>query len=263
MEAQEKRIAAVLIAENSQKHLLLLNRKCEPLGWCLIGGHVDIIKESAAEAIIREAKEEVGADLTLDDIKYEGDSLSINGAIIKVFRCKKPINHVVLSKEHSGYAFVEKITPDLKMAGNTISFLKDHTFDADLADMDDMVPFGKYKDKAPIKAILIHDPQYILWLSENTQFKIRQRVLFRAAKLIRERNEMERNCYAEQDRIAAETRYRKEMLDTSVETPYGRAVYSNNGVYDLIDESGNRTGKVCNWYYGWSMGDGYDNDEAE
>lgn len=49
--------------------ILWIKRKNEPLGWALPGGFVDL-GESLEQAAIREAREETGLDVTLQELLY-------------------------------------------------------------------------------------------------------------------------------------------------------------------------------------------------
>ncbi len=49
------------------RHIMLIRRKNEPLGWALPGGFVDY-GESVQSAACREALEETGLDVVLDDL---------------------------------------------------------------------------------------------------------------------------------------------------------------------------------------------------
>jgi len=53
-----------IIIEIDGKHIVLIMRKNEPVGWAIPGGFVDY-GESLEEAAVREAKEETSLDVTL------------------------------------------------------------------------------------------------------------------------------------------------------------------------------------------------------
>ena len=85
--------AVVVFIINSKKQVLLQrrspNKKMWPNMWDITaGGHV-LAGEFGFQAIIREAKEELGLDLNKNDITFIGSSISINIIGVKLWKIKK------------------------------------------------------------------------------------------------------------------------------------------------------------------------------
>ena len=253
--------AVVCIIENAQKQILLLRRNFAPFGWCLPGGKVDVASETLLSAIKREVKEETG--LNVSDLTIIKEDIADNGLPITVFRDKTHHSHSIqLSEEHSTYIWISELLPELPLAGRTGSFLSEYLFDGANHREEEIMPWGKHKG-FKISKIVELDPKYILWLHNVTKFKLTNKVVLAAKKQISDREEQLRS---EESRIAMESselNYYKDNLAKAVDTPYGRAIDGGCGTYNLIDKGGRQTGKICNWNWGWSMGSGYDSDEAD
>lgn len=70
---------------NEKGETLFLLRAKQPFGWCLAGGKVDADDASKKAACIRETMEETGIDVDIDDLKYVGEAVSVNGTPITVY----------------------------------------------------------------------------------------------------------------------------------------------------------------------------------
>ncbi|MDY6771499.1 MAG: NUDIX hydrolase [Candidatus Nanohaloarchaea archaeon] len=87
------RVAADLIIEQ-EGEIVLIKRKFEPFEdqWCLPGGHVEG-GEQVSEAAVREAKEETGLDVELDEVHgvYDTPGRDPRGPVISVVYQAHPV----------------------------------------------------------------------------------------------------------------------------------------------------------------------------
>lgn len=252
--------AVVVIVENSKKEILLLRRNYPPLGWCLPGGKIDIINEALVKGVKRELKEETGIDVNERYITFIKNDISADGGVVAVFKTKVQDETVKISKEHSNYLWVYEILPEIPLAGNTLSFLSQYTFDSSLPSESDTIEFGKYRG-AFLGEIAKEDPEYILWLRDVPKFKMRQSIIRTAENILRKDRD-ERQHIKNMERTEELCLKRKVLnLEEAVETPFGKAVDNGQGVYRIIDDDGDYTGKLCNTHnMMWEIGTGYEDE---
>lgn len=241
--------AAVCIFFNRSRQILLLNRNAPPLGFGLVGGKIDLWNESIIQGLVREVKEEISVDIDANLLTFLDIINSVTGTLVSVFRYDIPIgNTIVLSNEHSGYLWTDSLE-GIPLAGNTIKFLELYKLDSSLNDFNDIVSFGKYKGRT-IGDIYEHNPTYILWLNEKTDFKVRHRVLQACESRINIEKEYADSIEWQRTEPARRLAYQQSLLTESIDTPFGKAVHIGSGVYDVIDNEGNRTGKMLESDYG-------------
>lgn len=247
------KVAAVVIIENSDRQLLLLRRNHLPLGFCLPGGKIDLMKESLKEGATREVFEETGIRISTDDLQYRGVKQSINGLQVHIFEYGKLSTALVkLSDEHSAYIWTNSLE-DLNLAGNTKDFLSVFTLDDTRLSITDELQFGKHKGRT-LKQIMEYDTQYIIWLHENTQFKVQNKVLKEAKSIIKREKDDESSRDWEENNQRYEEKRRQDNLKNAVSTPFGMAIDSGQGNHQLLDDQGNDNGEIIHWYYGWNKG---------
>lgn len=245
--------AAVCIFYNEDRQILLLNRKALPFGFGLVGGKVDLMKESVIAGLQREIMEEIGIPTSANKLTWLGDMESVSGMNVSVFKYDVPITtNIRLSSEHSGYLWTA-LLDGIPLAGNTDKFFNLYRLDSSLHGFDDTMPFGKYKGHL-ITTIYNNNPSYLLWLHENTEYKLMHKVI-KSAKLKIKNDRDEAN--AEEWRRTEPQRqeeYCKSLLASAEDTPYGKAVHIGTGVYRVIDNEGNSTGKLIESDWGsWSI----------
>lgn len=258
----KNRIAAVAIIENSEKQLLLLNRNYEPYGFCLPGGKINIQEESIIDGLLRELEEELGMKFPKLGFSYQGQYESIKGVEVHVFRYNYSFHDSPrLSSEHSSYLFTSSLER-IPLAGNTEEFLSTYQFDSSKIDFGYEFDFGKYSGK-PLHSIIQNDPQYIMWVENNTQHKFTKKVLDATKEKLQsekaEKLKWEEQYKAEeyaQAREMYDENQRKENLKTAVSADgFGKVIPIGQGQYKQIDSEGNANGKIVEWYYGWSETD--------
>ena len=105
----------VIICRNSKGNILLQFRDSgapsAPLMWSFFGGRADTDDETELQAIIREAKEELGLDISESDLKLLGDGVHTEEQTrhIFVFEYVHPITWSdIVVDEGAGAAFLSK-----------------------------------------------------------------------------------------------------------------------------------------------------------
>ncbi|MDY6777755.1 MAG: NUDIX hydrolase [Candidatus Nanohaloarchaea archaeon] len=81
------RVAADLVIRDGEGRIVLIRRKFEPFEdtWCLPGGHVEE-DEQVRDAAVREAREETGLDIEIQDILgvYDAPERDPRGPVISI-----------------------------------------------------------------------------------------------------------------------------------------------------------------------------------
>jgi 8-oxo-dGTP pyrophosphatase MutT (NUDIX family) len=245
--------AVVCIIENQDKQILLLRRNFEPYGWCLPGGKVDITKESLEKGILREIEEETG--IVAISPKFIKNDVSMSGIPVTVFKGTVGRRKIELSPEHSHYIWVSELLPEFKLAGNTLNFLSEYIFDKENIGLEDKLNFGKYKNTLfTVDTLTKTDPEYILWLNENTKYRFQFNVLSNAKATITQRQKDQHEKEWKEISLKSEQEYRENNLKNAVDTPYGKAINNYDGDHTLIDDRGNSKHETVHWYYGWNRG---------
>jgi 8-oxo-dGTP diphosphatase len=93
--------------------------------WEFVGGKVEF-EEELETALIREAKEEVGLDITVDRLLY-ATSFFTNPerkVILLKYICKSETNEVMISHEHSDYLWVTEEQLSLYLPSHIIADLE-------------------------------------------------------------------------------------------------------------------------------------------
>lgn len=160
-------ISALCIIENSNKQLLLLDRKYSPFGWGLVGGKIDSQNESIKEGLVREIYEEIGAKVKLEDLIFTKESYSQNGDKVYIYTCTAPINKVTLSEEHTGYCFISLLTSSVKFAGRTEDFLSNYVFDGSKVGLNYRLTFGKHYGKTIKELVYGNEFDYLKWFNKT------------------------------------------------------------------------------------------------
>jgi 8-oxo-dGTP diphosphatase len=108
-----KVIVAVKAIVNLNGNILIVRRSdTDDVGagsWELPGGKLDF-GEEPANALIREVKEEVGLDITVENIAYVTSFMSdpTRQVIIIAYQCNTNQENIVLSTEHTEYIWANK-----------------------------------------------------------------------------------------------------------------------------------------------------------
>lgn len=93
MDRDTHRVAADIIIERDDA-VVLIRRGVDPFrgGWSLPGGHVEA-GEQVAEAARREAREETGLDVALDDVlgAYDAPGRDPRGPVISIVYTASPV----------------------------------------------------------------------------------------------------------------------------------------------------------------------------
>lgn len=78
-------------------------------GWECVGGKIEF-GEGLEEALMREAKEEVGLNITVDKLLYATTfKISpVKQCIVLTYLCRSEKTEVILSKEHTNYLWATK-----------------------------------------------------------------------------------------------------------------------------------------------------------
>jgi len=117
-------ISSVAIMRDVYGKVLLLNRTFEPMGYCLPGGHIEE-DEDPMDACYREVLEETGMMLPGGSLRLVKDTYSNSGTHVKIYSCDCIVSDkVILSYEHSDFAFVDPFQTTLPLAGRTLKFLE-------------------------------------------------------------------------------------------------------------------------------------------
>lgn len=119
------RSAAVCVVEREDGCILLLQRSKEPNEFCLPGGKIED-GESNLEGCARELMEEAGIDFNMQEHGYLGWAKSaVKDRTVHVYHmCVDRDCSVMLSDEHTGYAWTKKPLAGFKLAGNTDKMIK-------------------------------------------------------------------------------------------------------------------------------------------
>lgn len=123
---------------------------------------------------------------------------------------------------------------------------------------DTIISFGKYKNHKASK-IAFHDPQYIIWLHEKTDWLVDESLLKEAKSIIEKIKECNRELEWERVSEEADRKSREDNLKNAIDTDYGRAVKTSDGNFRLIDDEGNESSDTVSWYFGWSEGNWQEN----
>ncbi len=123
---------AVIVCKDK---LLLIERKHNPFAgsWAFVGGFLDY-GENSKEAMIREIKEEIGLDISLEslvfldnsthDYTYQNQTISINTNAYLIQISKKIAQEIQVGDDASGYKWVNKndvFNMDLPFSNNEIA----------------------------------------------------------------------------------------------------------------------------------------------
>jgi 8-oxo-dGTP diphosphatase len=105
-------IAVKGIILNNGQILIVKRNKNDEVGadaWECVGGKIEFGEELEA-ALIREVKEEVGLDITIEKLLYATTFLTnpTRQVVILTYLCRSDMRHVRLSTEHSDYLWVTK-----------------------------------------------------------------------------------------------------------------------------------------------------------
>ncbi|KYH28996.1 MULTISPECIES: NUDIX hydrolase [Clostridium] len=90
-------------------------------GWECVGGKIEF-GEGLEEALMREAKEEVGLNITVDKLLYATTfKISpVKQCIVLTYLCRSEKTEVILSKEHTNYLWATKEELREKLMRNII-----------------------------------------------------------------------------------------------------------------------------------------------
>lgn len=117
-------MSSVCIMRNVHGKVLLLNRAFAPMGYCLPGGHIEE-DEDPMDACYREVLEETGMLLPGGSLRLVKETYSISGTHVMVYSCDMVVSeHIILSHEHTDFAFVDPFNMNLTPAGRTLKFLE-------------------------------------------------------------------------------------------------------------------------------------------
>lgn len=233
--------AAVCIIENPQKQVLFLLRSSAPFGWGLPGGKVEPIDESYKAACIREVFEETG--IKISEPEFLQECLSENGRKVMVFKALSKNSDVKLSKEHSAYLWTEFLTDKITLAGNTALFLGPYVWDSELTDLDYVFTFGKHQGYT-VKDVIHHNPYYLDFLKKENIMRFKKKVWDYRNKVLNEAQDERDEAKRIESNRRADIAYRNNNLEKAVNTPYGKAVESSGGAYNVINDDGSYAGKT-------------------
>jgi len=109
---RETVVAVKGIIQFENKYLIIKRNDNDEIGagtWEFPGGKVEF-GESLESALIREALEETGLDITVDQLLYATSFLSnyLKQVIILAYKCNALYDNIKLSYEHTNYLWVYK-----------------------------------------------------------------------------------------------------------------------------------------------------------
>lgn len=100
------RLSSHAVIVNEQQQVLLLKATYADLAWGLPGGGLDV-GETMHEALLRECREELGCDITIEYLSGVYYHSMVNSHVF-IFRCQiKADQFIQLSEEHSEYEWFD------------------------------------------------------------------------------------------------------------------------------------------------------------